>query len=454
MSTATQPLSIAASRLAASPVKAVSPAFWGLPLAALGALVWGAGLALGFSVSLTLLTLLGFAAAIAGLRWPALGLLGISMLCTLDALSRNLLLMGGLLRYNTFNYWLLVVMLLGAPIVLHLKDLQTRILQTLLVVLGLGLFITPDLKLGVLHILNVMTMFGLMVYLLRALDEEGIWFWLGVVNGVVGAAGGLVFFLQQSSLPELNANAVSKFPLTALLCVSLAAHFVPKHTRPMAVLGLLAAVNLVWIFLTGSRGAMLIGLACGLFLLLEIPGFSRRAAVVAVAVGLGLAVLTQFDARQQRSLERITKLFDPDYSLAGRTSGRSDLALAGWYLFLEHPFGVGTGGFAETWERLGPRADLSGAFYHQEKQAHSAWIKTLTESGLPGILLLVGYVLSFAVSGWTRRRQGLLGLGLLATATLGVAFISTEFQGKGFWLMAAAATAALHHPRAAGKEAS
>jgi O-antigen ligase len=442
-------------RTTAMPRGGLSPAvLWGTALSGFSVLAWGAGLVVGFEVALTLLTLAGFAAAVAGLRWPVLGLLGISMLSTLDPLTRNLLLLGGLFRFNTLNYWLLLVMLLAWPRLARLKDPQTRILQMFLAVLGLGLLHTPSLLFGSQHLLNILIVFGLLVYFLRAIENREIWFWLGVLNGVLAGVGGLVFYLQQSRLTYLNPNTVNKFPLTALVCICLAAHFVAGRSRPLVVLGVLAAVNLVWVFLTGSRGGLMISLFCALFLLMEVRGFSRRFAVTAVAGVMVAAVVAHFATLEEKTMHRMQKLFNPNYSLAARTSGRSDLALAGVYMFQDHPFGVGTGGFADTWENFGRREALSGSFYGQEKQAHSAWTKTLAENGLPGILLLVAYVTSFTLSAWNRRAQGMLSLGVLVTGVLSVTFLSTEFQGKGTWLLAAGVTALLHYQHRGGSEGS
>jgi hypothetical protein len=57
---------------------------------------------------------------------------------------------------------------------------------------------------------------------------------------------------------------------------------------------------------------------------------------------------------------------------------------------------------------------------------------------------MAAYVGSFAYYGLRSKVPGGRGLGLLTFAALAVAFLSTEFQGKGFWLLAAGTTAALH----------
>src|SRR5205085_6576527 len=129
-------------------------------------------------------------------------------------------------------------------------------------------------------------------------------------------------------------------------------------------------------------------------------------------------------------------------------SGRSDLGLGGYYIFLEHPLGVGTGGFAASWATLGARDRLSGFKQGEEFPAHSGWIKVLAENGLPGIVLLVLYTYSFLRGGLRAHDRRVRGLSLMVGVALGVAFLSTEFQGKGFWFVAAGATALLRRDAA------
>jgi O-antigen ligase len=188
----------------------------------------------------------------------------------------------------------------------------------------------------------------------------------------------------------------------------------------------------------------LIALTCLAFLAVSVRPFPRRAGVLMAGFLLAVGIASQFSDLQSLGIHRLGVLFDEDRSLVSRTSGRSDIVIAGWHIFLRHPLGVGTGGFPEAWAGLG---DLGGLLvFHrtgEETQAHSAWIKTLAENGVPGIVLLGAYVVSFAVVGWRRARRDprLRLLGVLVSTVLAVAFISTEFQGKGLWFLAAGATA-------------
>ena len=151
-------------------------------------------------------------------------------------------------------------------------------------------------------------------------------------------------------------------------------------------------------------------------------------------------------------------LLDPNVTLTDRTSGRADLMLAGWYMFRDHPLGIGTGGFATAWSGLSVAERISGWGLESLKPAHAGWIKILVENGVPGILFFGAFLCSFAVAGWRSRVRGLLPLGLLASLVLGLGFLTTEYQSKGLWFIAAGVMillrrhpVAAHHGRTAGR---
>ena len=149
-------------------------------------------------------------------------------------------------------------------------------------------------------------------------------------------------------------------------------------------------------------------------------------------------------------------LLDSRTDIADRTSHRSDLARGGWYILRTHPFGVGTGGFTSAWRELGPREGVRVPYRYHRLQAHAVWIKLMAENGIPGIMLAGSFVLSFAVTGMRRRNRNAQLIGLLASAAIGLSFISTEYQNKGIWFLAAAAIAMLGRtspltPRAADR---
>jgi hypothetical protein len=405
-----------------------------------------ASLAFGFTMGLRFLTVLGFASALVGLVRPLAGFLGVGLLCTLDAVMRVYLFTGGLFRWNLFNYLLLVAMALAAPRLIRRNDPHGRLLQVLLLVLILGLAWSLDRTLGLLHILAASIYFGILRYLLPFASAPNAWYWLGLINGTVAAIGGAVFFLQRKGLPPIDANALSYFPLTGLLSCALAYRFVPNSGPRARLLERLAIGNAYWVFLTGSRGGLLVAVFGLGWLVTQISGRRARLAFFGWVLLLGCLILPAFrDAGHP--FERLSWSLDPSYTVSERTTGRSELVLAAWRVFRERPFGIGTGSFPKTWARLSGDPASDGRYARGlERDAHSAWFKVLAENGFVGELLLLAFVFSFAAVGWMRRhqRRGVLALGVLATGSLSLAFATTQFQGKGLWLLAAGVAALLH----------
>jgi hypothetical protein len=425
---------------------------WGPVSAVVIALAWAAGVVVSFQVSLMILTILGFAALVAGLRYPAIGLLGLTVLCILDAPARVYILTGGLLRWNTLNYWLLLIMALYLPFLLRLRDPHSLTLAAFIGLLTLEILISPDIGNGMQNVLGILAVFGMLIYFVRAGHDGRMWFWLSFNGGLVGALGGLVFFLERMKLPQINANAWAAFPLTALIAVVLGFPDAARMRNGQTRLLMLASVNMVWIFLSGSRGTLLIGGCCFLVLIIALRGMRQRTISLMAAAVIALVAAAHFSELQERTIHRLVKLFTTehaiagDYTLAGRTSGRSDLAIGGWYIFQNHPLGVGTGGFADSWSELGKHYGL--VYRRGEKApAHSGWVKTMVENGIPGLVLLMAYVSSFALVAMRQRNWDLWRLGMMTSVAIAAGLLSTEFQTKGLWLLAAGAMTFLQRAR-------
>jgi O-antigen ligase len=444
--------STAARRVPAVARRAGRPAAerWGKRFAFMVVLVWAASFGIGFVSALSLLSIIAFIAAIFGFRRPIIGLFGVSMLCTLDAAMKSFLLTGGLLRFNTVNYWLLLVMLLNVPFILRLQDLQSRIWKIFMLLMIVQLLPSADPTGGAADVLKVIVLFGLMIYFARAIARKGWdernWYWLAFVNGLVGAVGGLSYYIHIRHLPYANPNGMSYFPNTAIFIICLAFPFTAR--RGQITLGVLAALNFLWVFLGASRGGLLISIVCVLFLIVELRSMTRRLGFLAIAAVICFGLWVQLSQNQdprRNAVARMEKLMDSSQSARDRTSGRYDLALGAWYIFKSNIFGVGTGGYNDAWSKLGWQEGLSGFRAGGQSGAHSGWMKTLAENGIPGILLHAGWVFSFVVVGWRKRREpGMLALGLWVTTTLSVAFIAHEFQGKGLLLLAGLTTVLLH----------
>jgi hypothetical protein len=314
------------------------------------------------------------------------------------------------------------------------------------VLLAVELLVSPNLTFGMQHVLNVAAPFGLIVYFAPAASSALAWYWLGVATGAAGAAGGLLYYLQRGQLTYINGNAWALFPLTALFAICLAYPFAMELRRGRLTLMLLTLANCAWVFLSGSRGGLLMATVCVMYVILVMRGVGGRLTFLLVAGLVALAVSSQFTDLQAHTLHRIDRLFDSQVSLVGRTSGRSELTRGGWAIFVENPFGVGTGGFAHAWSQLSPSLRLSFG-RGQEFNAHSAWVKVLAENGMPGIIMLIAYVGSFLVVGVLSHERQRWMLGMLVTIVLTAAFATTEFQSKGLWFLAAGVTTLLHRQR-------
>lgn len=394
--------------------------------------IWGLGFAIGYSTSVLLLNVLGLLLAIMGLRYPAIGVLGVGLLCTLDPLTRNLLLSGGLWRWNTLNYWLVIVVLLNLRLFLRLNDPNTRWLQAFWGIMALMLPLSVYFSDGVQDLLNVGATLGILIYFVKASRNSQVYFWQGVVNGMAGALGGLTFYIQLGNLPYINPNSWAAFPMTALFSIALALPGAKdiRHGRP--ILLFLAAVNVIWIFLTGSRGSLLTALVVVVYYLIVLRSFSWTTLFLVVGSMAVFWASNFLWERETYALSRIQRLFDPTYTLAERTSGRSIIAETGLKIFQERPLGIGTGSF-----RAG--AILLSIQGGAARPAHSGWIKTLAENGIQGIFIMVFMVGSFLVVGWQRRDRYCFAIGLLVTTVLAVSFVSKEFQGKDLWYLVAGA---------------
>jgi hypothetical protein len=407
---------------------------WGMFFILLSIVLWSITPVFGLKNIVTIFALAGFFLTVIGLGKPSLGLIGVSVLCTLDPLMRTLLLTGGLFRWNTLNYWLLMVTIFSFPFLMRLKIPQVFLLTLFLIVMGMGLFISQSRLYGMQHMLGILITLGISVYFIRAMHDPEALYWSAVVCGWLAGLGGLVYYTIPSPT-YINPNVWSFLPVTAIMSACLAAHLVSDQKRKLFHLYSLTAINIIWVFLSGSRGDLTISLVCIIVLLLANKRLSTRILFLIAGAMAILIVSNSFDRLRQATMMRITESFDSNASLVTRTSGRSDLIVGGWNIFLTHPLGIGTGGFAPAWAELGSLGGKLSFRLGTEIQAHSGWIKVMAENGIPGIVLFGGFVLSFVITGW--RRKTFPTVGLLVTGCLSIAMMSTEFQSKGLWYLAA-----------------
>jgi O-antigen ligase len=424
-------------------------ATWGLRLACVIALAWSLAIPFGFTRALSVLTFLGFIAAIAGVRFPELGLFGIGLLVVIDPVVRHLLLgSGGLLRWNSFNYWLLLTMVLFAPRLWRLSDPHSKLLTLLIAVIAFDLLMSRDLEAGMQTLFNAITVFALVLAFLRTPRDEDTLFWLGATMGLAAAIGGAAFYREPDLLSSMNKNAFAMFPLAGVFGACIAFPYATRMRLAQPMLAAVAAIDVTWVFLSRSRSALILALIGMAFLVTTARTVTMRLIYIGAAALVAMIIAAQFGALETTATARFDKLFNADVSLEERTSGRANLMRGGWQIFLKNPFGIGTGSFEDAWSQLEQPETTSQWAAGKQVPPHSAWLMVLVENGVPGILLFIAYVLSFAVAGLRHRDRRLLLMGLFVTSMLAVAFTMNEFQGKALWFAAAAATALLQPLRA------
>jgi hypothetical protein len=438
MSTSVAPVGLRPRQIRRAAVRASSLARLSRVLLIAIPLVWTSAFVVGYVQALGVLTVAGLALTIAGLARPPIGLLGVGILACLDAPSRVFLFTGGLLRWNTVAYLLILACLVFYRDLLRLRGVQVAVLVGFTLLLVCELLWSPDKASGMEHIVGLSAVFGLAGFCLRGGASDESWLWVGRVVSVLAAAGGPAYFLLRDDLRYINPNAWAYLPVTALLLAGVAATVAPPRERRGMLLPLCVVANLAWTFLSGSRGSFLVALIAGGLFAWSWRGRRGTTLAIGAAVLLAISGVSQFSRLQSGMAERLGKTFEDDRSLSNRTSGRSDLAIVGWRIFQDSPAGIGTGGFMAVAKSYGWVGNLAVFRTHEELQAHSAWVKTLAENGVPGILLFGGFVVSFAVVGWRRRTHGVAALGVAVSAILAIAFVSTEFQSKGVWLFTAA----------------
>ena len=428
MRTLAQQMEVQSKPLHSERLKANRPVFseadfWGKIILLMVVVAWPLTFVIGFEPVLIVLNLAGLALAAIGLRYKSIGLLGITLLCTLDTLARNIIATSSLWSWNMVNFWLLVVMVVYLPFLVRINDWQSRLLQAFIFILALMLLISLDVSPGIQDVLNLAATFGIMIYFARAYREKNMLFWMAVISGATAALGGAAFYLQSNQLAYVNPNSLTELPLTALFAACLAMPQAAKIVRGRLVLLSLVIINVVWIFLSGSRGSLLTAFVCLFYLIVQLRSLTWTTVFILAGLGVVFWFSNLLLTQEAYALHRFSKFFDTTYTLAQRTSGRSEIFWTGWQIFLRQPLGIGTGSFREG-------ADYLTIMGGMTTPAHSAWIKTLAENGVEGALIFTAWVLSFAVRGLTRKNCDEILLGLFVTAVLAEAFITQEFPGQ------------------------
>lgn len=461
-----RPVSLRAERLAqreqsTAPAKpAVSPAvIWGPQLVVLTILAGIAGVVVGIEWAMSGFVIIAMGIFLYGLRVHALGLLGAGLLFALEPLATDLLLspeagnpLGvmtlGVWRYNTIAYAFLLAGATSIRFVWRENDIHTTWLKALLLLQALQLGITSDVPNGIQQMLDYATWFGVMTVLARVVKDDKAWYWMAVVTSVAALVASFLYYSQLGRLPHTNPNNFVYTPLSALFAICLAFKAAGTSTRQVG-LWLMAVTALASAFLSTSRGGLLTGIPCLLFLTWQMRHFRQRFALMIFVLLVGLGGVAAFSHFQTKSAERFELLFDSKTSIAHRTSGRSDLFVGGWEIFQHNPLGIGTGGFENAWSRLGS-VDGQRQFMRSGKRfpPHSGWTRVTVENGIAGIVIFACWIFSFAIAAWRQAPNShILGVGILATVAMCVGFISVEAHHPAIWLLSGGAAVQLQARR-------
>lgn len=232
-------------------------------------------------------------------------------------------------------------------------------------------------------------------------------------------------------------------PLGGYLAVS-------ERRRALQVAAAIAtAFLLVGISLTFSRGAA-VGLMIMVFAL-AILGYLRlrQLLVVAIVMGLLIALAPSYVSRVTRISEVVTAEGEVDQAVAGRLGENTAAILA----FADHPItGVGPGQFRLYYEEY---ARTIGADQHTgTRRAHSLYLSTAAELGVVGLIAMIGVLASTFRALWRARRRSSAAdpdrgrmptafmLSLMSFMTTAV-FLDLAYA-RYFWLMLGLSAAAAH----------
>ena len=106
----------------------------------------------------------------------------------------------------------------------------------------------PTWEPGLQTLLNVATVFAIVIYFQRAPCDATTMFWLGMVMSVTAAVGGFEYFRHAETLPVMNKNAFAMFPLAGLFGACLALPFAGGIRGGQLLLASIAGVDLAWVF--------------------------------------------------------------------------------------------------------------------------------------------------------------------------------------------------------------
>lgn len=248
--------------------------------------------------------------------------------------------------------------------------------------------------------LTYMLSFAILLRSRRELDR--VLYTLAVVALVVGAIG---IFTSKGRAEGASGNP-NFFAMVELFALPLVLALAAEVRRRVVRIGLylVVLVIILSVFASLSRGGFLT-LASVALAALILPArssfFQSRAHKAFVLALIATCTFFAYRAESGTLAPRLQSIFAKDQTGAGRTNVWS----GAWTSIKERPvFGLGYGSFISEANQLmlrTPGVDLTNMTLRQNGlYAHSAYIETAAEIGIPGLILFLGMLLATARALW------------------------------------------------------
>ncbi len=209
---------------------------------------------------------------------------------------------------------------------------------------------------------------------------------LSEAPGAVGDDATVAQGRLQGGVGDPNFLAASLISAAALVGAIGVARRVRVQFRALLVLA--GAVMPIGVLSTGSRGGVLAAIAAVVLTLLILRGYRRRALAL---VAISLVVVAGYASFSPIApLDRFTQ------ADSSGGSGRLDLWTVGWRMAADYPWlGVGIANFQpRAHEYAREPGALTRVNYISEtvQEVHNLYLQVATETGVPGVLLLLAFV--------------------------------------------------------------
>ena len=277
-----------------------------------------------------------------------------------------------------------------------------------------------------------------------------------VVAGAVGAFWGLVNFLagtlpvgaggtpRFSAIDAPNATAAAMLlPFILSLDAAVSPRGVTEQARAVGrrVDAGLAALLVVGILITGSRGGLVATVAGALVVVVARGARVRARILLGLVAVIGAAFLIAPPALQ-------------GHLTATHSTGRTGLWALGAEACAEHcAAGSGFGSFPHVYSEVFRSSPDASGYHDADFKAHNIWLETAVETGLVGVAILIVAVGLTARHAWRAPPEARASsLGALAAVLVATMFLS-HLSFRYFWLVVIYVALAGQDRRSASAEA-